>query len=139
MAFVGKASKIASLVLLLVGVGSMLTGVVLLIQQALLTGMLLFMVGLFMLVLLVRLAHIIAQQQVAQQAAQQSSQQSAQMGQPQQGQIVVVAYPPKQDDSHGLIGKCPRCGAPVREVSNFCPTCGANLKELTQRYGGKRP
>jgi predicted lipid-binding transport protein (Tim44 family) len=131
MSFAGKASKIASVILLLVGVGSMLGGAALLLQGVLLTGVFLFMIGVLMLVLLVRLAQFIAQQQVAQQAAQQA----AQMGQPQQGQIVVVAYPPKQPDTSEPITYCPKCGSQVRERSNFCPKCGENLRRTTRMYG----
>ena len=135
MSFVGKASKIATVILLLVGVGSMLGGAALLLQGVLLTGVFLFMIGVLMLVLLVRLAQFIAQQQAAQQAAQQASQQAAQMGQPQQGQIVVVAYPPKQQEASEPITYCPNCGSRVRERSKFCPKCGENLKRTTRMYG----
>lgn len=135
MSFTGKASKIASIILLLCGVGSMVGGAHLLLQGVLLTGLFLFIIGVFMLALLVRLAQFIAQQQVAQQAAQQASQQAAQMGQPQQGQIVVVAYPPKQQDATEAMIYCPNCGSKVRESSKFCPKCGEDLRRSTRMYG----
>ena len=130
MSFTQKVSKIASLILLLGGVGSLIGGVALLLQ-GLLVGVLLFVIGAFMLVLLIRLAHYLAQQQIAQQAAQQS----AQMGQPQQGQIVVVAYPPQQQETSGPVLFCPNCGTRVKESSKYCPKCGEELRKATRMYG----
>jgi len=129
MSLTTKFSKIASTVLLIGGVGSMLGGVALLLQGIILQGILFFILGIFMLVLLVRLAQYIAQQQSAQQAAQQA----AQMGQPQQGQIVVVAYPPQQNASDSLV-TCPNCGSSVKKGSNFCPNCGEDLRKATRTY-----